>query len=81
MAYFIYILECKDGSYYTGMTWNITKRVHDHSKGLALATKSKLPIKLVYWEKLENRFQAAKREKEIKGWSRAKKKNLVDSLH
>ncbi len=80
MAHFIYILECKDGSYYTGITWNITKRVNEHSNRLSLATKAKLPIKLVYWERLENRFLAAKREKEIKGWSRVKKQRLISSL-
>jgi len=44
-------------------------------------TKGRIPVKLVYWEKLNNRFEAAKKEKVIKGYSRLKKSKLVNSLH
>lgn len=81
MIYFVYILECSDGSFYTGITWNIEKRVIEHSNGLSLATKGKLPVKLVYREEFADRYQAAKREKEIKGWRREKKLKLMGRLH
>lgn len=83
MAWFTYIVECADKSFYTGICWNLKKRIKEHNQGLYKTsfTKSRLPVKLVYWEKFADRFIAAKREKVIKGYSRLKKENLVDSLH
>ncbi len=81
MVYFVYILECDDKSYYAGITWNLKKRLAEHNKGFSIATKGKLPVKLVYSESLIDKFAAAKREKEIKGWGRAKKQKLIASLH
>jgi len=81
MSCFIYILECNDKSFYTGITWSLSKRILEHNNGLSLATKGRLPVKLVYWEKYNNRQLAAKGEKEIKGWIRAKKEKLISSLH
>lgn len=81
MAHFVYILKCKDGSFYTGITWNIEKRINEHNKGLSLATKGRLPVELVYSEEFIDKFRAAQREKEIKGWRREKKLKLVASLH
>ena len=82
MAWFVYILRCRDESFYTGITWNLKERISKHNSGtLGSYTKCRLPVKLAYWERLGDRFQAAKREKEIKGYSRIKKQRLVDSLH
>lgn len=81
MAHFLYIVECVNKSFYTGITWDIKKRISEHNNGESIATKGKLPVRLVYWEEHENRFLAAKREKEIKGWSRIKKLALINSLH
>ena len=81
MAYFVYILECSDGSFYTGITWDINKRLVEHNNGFSLATKGKLPVKLVHQEKFDDKYQAAKREREIKGWRREKKIKLIASLH
>ncbi len=82
MAWFVYIVSCKDESFYTGIAWNLKKRISEHNSGKYLNfTKSRLPVKLVYWERFYNRFKAAKREKEIKGWRREKKINLIKSLH
>jgi putative endonuclease len=81
MPWFVYILRCKDDSLYTGITWNLKNRIRDHNTGKYHGfTKSRLPVKLVYWEKCFNRFIAAKREKEIKGWRRDKKETLINSL-
>jgi len=83
MSWFTYIVECKDKSFYTGICWNLKKRVNEHNQGFYKSsfTKGKLPVKLVYWEKFENRFQAARKEKTIKGYGRLKKRLLVNSLH
>ena len=77
MLYFVYILECSDLSLYTGITWNLDKRIKEHFKGASKYTRSKLPVKLVYFEKCNDKIGAAKREREIKGWSREKKLNLI----
>ena len=67
--------------FYTGMTWNLEKRIHEHNLGIKTAIqKSRLPVRLVYWEKFGFRKEAAMREKEIKGWRREKKEKLIDSL-
>lgn len=82
MVYFVYIVECKDKSFYTGITWNLQKRVHEHNSRVKSSLQlSKLPVKLVYWEQFVDKYKAAKREKEIKGWSRVKKQKLITSLH
>ena len=82
MPWFVYILRCKDESFYTGITWNLKQQIHAHNSGkYNNFTRPRLPVTLTYWEKFSDRFQAAKREKEIKGWSRLKKQKLIDSLH
>src|SRR3989344_426613 len=80
MKYFVYILECRDKSLYTGITWNLSKRVKEHFNGTSKYTRRKLPVKLVYFEKSIDKISAAKREREIKGWSRTKKLELIESL-
>ena len=80
MAHFVYIVECADLSFYTGITWNLKKRILEHNNGESIATKGKLPVKLVYWEIHKDRSLAAKREKEIKGWGRIKKLALIETL-
>ena len=75
MDYFVYILECKDGSFYTGFTSNLNKRLFEHNNTSlgAKSIKNKLPAKLVHKERFIDMVEALKREKEIKGWSRKKK--------
>ncbi len=80
MAHFLYIVECVDKSFYTGITWNLKNRVSEHNHGKSIATKWKLPVKLVYWETHLDKSSAAKREKEIKGWGRIKKLALIETL-
>lgn len=80
MSYFVYILECNDGSLYTGITTNITKRLDEHNtsdKG-AKYTKVRRPVKLVYQEPSSNRSTASKREYAIKKLTRIKKLQLIE---
>jgi len=82
MSHFVYIIRCKDKSLYTGITWNIEKRLKEHNfRAKTCLQKNKVPVSLVYWEKFDNIRDAAKREKEIKGWRREKKEKLINSLH
>jgi putative endonuclease len=76
---YMYILECIDGSYYTGSTWNLSKRCIQHKKRIgARFTAKHLPLKTVYYEKFERIDDAFNREKQIQGWSHAKKKALIN---
>ncbi len=79
MSYFVYILECSDGSLYTGITKDVSKRLDEHnSKDTgAKYTKARRPVKLVYQEASENRSSASKREYEIKQFTRSKKMQLI----
>ena len=79
MAY-LYILECADGSFYTGSTINLPRRLWEHQNGLgANYTKKRLPVKLVYAEHFDNVVDVFEREKQVQGWSRAKKMALMNS--
>jgi putative endonuclease len=65
---YVYILECSDGSFYTGSTWNLDKRLHEHESGIgANHTKLRLPIKLVSCEEYDRVDEAYTREKQIQG--------------
>ncbi len=79
MPSYMYILECADGSYYTGSTWNLEKRLWQHQNGEgANYTKKRLPVKLVYCEPYDRVEDAFRREKQVQGWSRRKKKVLIE---
>ncbi len=78
MKGWMYILECADGSYYTGSTTNLELRLAQHQAGEgANHTKKRLPVKLVYFEEYERIDQAFYREKQVQGWSRKKKEELI----
>ncbi|MGN7515112.1 MAG: GIY-YIG nuclease family protein [Allomuricauda sp.] len=78
MIGFVYILECSDGSYYTGSTIDLEKRINEHQNGRgANHTKKRLPVKLLYVEEYLSIATAFEREKQIQGWSRSKKKALI----
>ena len=86
MQGWMYILECVDGSFYTGSTNNLNKRIDDHQNGNGSNyTKRRLPIKLVYFEEYQRIDLAFYRESQVKGWTRNKKKALIsgfyDELH
>ena len=79
--YFVYILQCSNNSFYTGITNNIEKRIQEHQTGInkKCYTYSKRPVKLVYYEVFQNPNEAISKEKQIKGWSRKKKQALIDN--
>lgn len=75
---FVYILLCKDGSFYTGQTYDVASRLELHKKGKGSKhTKDKGVLYLVYWEGPVKSMQATQRERQLKGWSRAKKIKLI----
>ncbi|WP_426992863.1 GIY-YIG nuclease family protein [Methylomonas sp. CM2] len=75
---YLYILQCSDGSYYTGSTWDLERRLWEHQNGLgAKHTATRLPVQLVYCEMCERIEDAYIREKQIQGWSRNKKRALM----
>lgn len=77
MTCFCYILECADGTYYTGWTTNPERRLTQHNKGVgARYTKTRLPVKLVYLEPQPDKKTAMKRERAIKALPRKKKIEL-----
>jgi len=79
MKGFMYILECNDGSYYTGSTNDLDKRLLQHNEGVgANYTKKRTPVKLIYFEEFQSIDEAFKREKQIQNWSRAKKQALMN---
>lgn len=72
------MLECSDGSLYTGWTNNLEKRIAAHNNGKgAKYTRVRLPVKLVYYEEYEDKIEAMKREYEIKQLSRKEKVKLI----
>ena len=76
---FMYILECSDGSYYTGSTTDIQRRMDEHRNGLgANYTRVRLPVRLVYLAPFNSIEEAFNREKQVQGWSRKKKQVLID---
>jgi len=75
----VYILECSDGSYYTGSTVDLPRRIWEHNEGVgANFTRKRRPVELVFAEDSESIETAFQREKQIQGWSRAKKRALIE---
>ena len=65
--YYVYVLESlKDSCFYTGFTCNLERRIQEHSQDLQLATKSRLPLRLVYYEWCLSKSDAIAREKYLK---------------
>ena len=78
MTWYVYIIECNDGSLYTGITNDLDKRIDTHNAGLgAKYTKSRLPVELRYSEPTTNRSQASQREYAIKSLRKSAKINLI----
>jgi putative endonuclease len=71
----MYIIECADGSYYTGSTWNLKRRFSQHINGIGSRYTAKHdPVKIAYYEKFSRIDDAFHREKQVQNWSHAKKK-------
>ncbi|ADL50372.1 GIY-YIG nuclease family protein [Clostridium cellulovorans] len=75
---YVYILRCSDDSLYTGWTTNLENRVKAHSSGKgAKYTRTRLPVKLVYFEEYQDKRDAQRREYAIKQLSRLEKLKLI----
>lgn len=77
--FYVYILQCNDGSYYVGHTDNIYDRLEQHriNNGMNSYVSKRLPFKLVYVDCLPTRDDAREAERKFKGWSRIKKEILI----
>ena len=78
MAFYVYILCCSDGSYYTGHTDNLEKRMAEHHSGECGGyTSTRLPVELLWSQDCSTREEALSAEQQIKGWSRNKKEAMM----
>jgi putative endonuclease len=78
MAYYCYILECCDGTYYTGWSTEPERRLVQHNRGTgARYTRSRRPVRLVYVEEIPDKSAALKRERAIKALQRLQKQKLI----
>jgi len=78
--HYTYIVECSDGTFYTGYTTDVERRVQEHNQGIGSKyTRSRLPVTLLYYEEYSSRSKAMKREYEIKDLSREEKEKIVNS--
>ena len=78
MTAYTYILQCANGKYYVGSTTNLEVRLNEHQAGLGgKFTSTHLPVKLVYFEEYSSIHMAFSRERQLHGWSRAKKEALI----
>jgi predicted GIY-YIG superfamily endonuclease len=77
--FYVYILKCADGSYYTGMTDDLERRLAQHHAGTFEDgyTATRRPVERVWSEQFPTHDDAFRRERQIKGWSRAKKEALI----
>jgi len=79
MSFWVYILKCDDDSYYTGHTDNLEKRIAEHQSGEmpGCYTQQRRPVTLVFSQSCVTREEALAAERQIKGWSRAKKVAMI----
>ena len=78
MVFWVYILECADSSYYTGHTDNLELRISQHQHNLTGGyTSTRLPVRLAFSQSFPTRVEAIISERQIKGWSRAKKAAMI----
>jgi putative endonuclease len=76
---YVYILKCSDGTYYTGVTNNLDKRLVEHNEGINVSayTFKRRPVELVWYEKFTDYDLAIRWEKRLKKWSKRKKEALI----
>ena len=81
IAAYVYLLECADGSYYAGWTTNLSARLAAHNAAIgARYTRSRLPVRLVYWREFPDKQAAMRQEAAIKKMTRRQKVLMVDSF-
>ncbi|MCL2010571.1 MAG: GIY-YIG nuclease family protein [Synergistaceae bacterium] len=82
MAYFTYIVRCSDGTFYTGWTDDLEKRLDTHNKGMGSRyTRARLPVELAHKEEFASKSEAMRRERAIKKMTRAAKSGLIDGAN
>ena len=80
-SWFLYVIQCNDGTLYTGVTTDVSRRVHEHnttSRG-AKYTKTRRPVKLMYWIDFGNRSAAQKAEYRFKKLTRKEKERVINT--
>ena len=78
--FYCYILECADGTYYTGWTTDPLRRLNTHNRGAgARYTRARRPLRLVYVETQPGQTEAMRREQQIKSLNHSRKKALIDA--
>jgi len=78
MSFWVYILRCSDGSYYTGHTDNLDNRIAEHQAGeIPGYTSTRRPVQLVFVQEFASREEALAAELQVKGWSRKKKEAMI----
>ena len=81
MSFWVYILHCADGSYYTDHTDDLETRIIKHQEGtFGGYTSKRLPVKLVFSSEFQTREDGFARERQIKGWTRRKKQALISEV-
>ncbi|MBI4080155.1 MAG: GIY-YIG nuclease family protein [Candidatus Levybacteria bacterium] len=78
--WFVYMLLCDQKTFYIGISDDLKNRLTQHKNKLNISTKKFSDLRLVYAEKYPSKFETAKREQQLKGWSHAKKQKLVDGI-
>lgn len=78
MRWFTYILLCNQKTYYVGLTHNLAQRLNSHLNKENIGTKQFSDLKMVYHEEFKSRKEAESREKQLKGWTAAKKRALIE---
>jgi len=81
MPFYVYILQCVDGSFYTGMTSELEARLYEHQTGVnpESYTYTHRPVELVWMEEFQTHDEAFNAERQVKGWSRKKKIALINN--
>ena len=78
--YYVYILECEDGSLYTGITTDVDRRFKEHKEGIGSSyTRARGAKKILYTEECADRSFASRREAEIKSWNKGEKLAFIES--
>lgn len=77
--WFVYLVRCRDGSLYAGITTDLERRINEHNRGSRAAsyTRSRRPVELVYYERMNTRSEAARREAEIKKMEKRYKEIMI----
>ncbi|WP_132058149.1 GIY-YIG nuclease family protein [Halorussus amylolyticus] len=77
-VHWVYVIECDDGSFYTGYTTDVQRRVREHDRGEgAKYTRGRTPVELVHTERFDSKSAAMSREYELKQLSRPEKERVV----